>query len=101
MKTKSVLTVTVAALLSWTAQAGQEKLAATVGETRVETIHTREQLQQCRFTRSIAAGDEDQLARKQSEIDRADLKNRVRPFVQVPEHYIAHLDLLEALWRFH
>jgi hypothetical protein len=46
MKTKHLLSLALATAMSWTAQAGQEKLAASIAETRTETVRTRDQLQQ-------------------------------------------------------
>jgi hypothetical protein len=45
MKMKTIIPIALGVLVSWTAPAGQEKLAASIAETRVETARTRDQLQ--------------------------------------------------------
>src|SRR2546430_11043900 len=51
------------------------------------------------YTTLFRSGDEDELASSQREVDGPDLENGVGPFVDVAEHDIAHLDLVEALDR--
>ena len=45
MKTHRILSVALVTLLSWAAPAAQEQLAASIKETREETVRTRNQLQ--------------------------------------------------------
>src|SRR5262249_27593675 len=45
---------------------------------RVRYIETREYLEECGFSRAVAAGNKHQLARAQRKIDRSDLENRLR-----------------------
>jgi hypothetical protein len=46
MKRTYILAFALATVTAWTVQASQEKLAASINETRLETIRTRDQLQQ-------------------------------------------------------
>ena len=61
-------------------------------------IKPGEHPQERRFARTVAAGNEDELAGSQSEVDRPDREGLLGKSVNITEYNVAHFDLIETLY---
>src|SRR5262249_13711350 len=59
---------------------------------RIRLVKTGEQLQEGRLARTVAAGNEDEVAGVQGEVHGANPENRLGRLVDVAEHNVAHFD---------
>src|SRR5262249_4063936 len=67
--------------------------------TGIGRIEAGQHPEECRFSRAVAAGDENQLSGVQLEVDRTDLECGLGKSVDIAKQDLAHLDLAEALER--
>src|SRR5262245_22468073 len=64
--------------------------------TGIWRVEAGQHPQECRFSRAVAAGDEDQLPGVQFKVDRTDLECGLGKSVDIAKHDPAHLDLAKA-----
>src|ERR1700730_10435639 len=62
---------------------------------RIRLVEAGEQLEESRFARTVAAGNEDELAGPQGKVHGSDLEYGLGRLLDVAESNVVHLDLLE------